>query len=877
MAEPTLRRIQDALGGPSRRQAGIVVGLVVLGLLLAGLSAVAATLAISDANPAWWVSAVLSLGGAAGCALLALRRILRARRARSPVECAVEVPPEEAASGATVTVVIPAFCEAAYLGAALESLQAQTYPWWRAVVVDDESTDATSAVGVKYGASDARISVLRLRRNSGLPAARNAGLTQVDTSYVLFLDADDALFPDALESRVTALVADPTAAGAYGKVRQVPANADWRTEASRGPLGASRQRVTLVTAGGENPFSIHEVLLRTERVLELGGFTESLRSGAEDLDFWMRALRSGREFVGTGRIDCMYRQSPTSMVAVGVGAHVDNALNLLDAAWRDQGCVAEVSHSPALDGDLGEILRRGMVEVRLLRFLGMAVQAGDTSASDAIVARLEAAAPLCTSRASALALVVAGAGRSLRRTAEGQAGAGLDHTARETGLTALTSIGHLFPEHSGVPSPRRGHPSWAVLAEDRAQVAAMYAALSGLAPELRPVWVVSDSVDADMGALTHLMELDSTAPWRSVPGYLLEGVAYEVLVLSRPISWVARMLDGEARARGTSIRELDLPWSAAVAVDDDETRAARSHKVGAPAERVSLDALGCLGRPRGELPRVRVRAVRRPLPGLATKDGSSGDYRGLDLPTTERLLALKDKHQGQRCVIIGNGPSLNRTDLAQLRGIPTFGVNGIYYADDRLPESLTYYVVEDTKVFQENTADVLAYGRERAGTFVLPTLYRPSLGPDDTPVMFRMNGGFYRPTDPSFARPRFSTNAVEVLYCGQSVTIINLQLAHWMGFSEVGLIGMDFSYAIPQGTHVQGDVYTSAGDDPNHFDSRYFGAGKTWKDPKLNRVLANYELAKAIYESDGRRIVNCTEGGALESFERIALADFVRA
>ncbi len=78
------------------------------------------------------------------------------------------------------------------------------------------------------------------------------------------------------------------------------------------------------------------------------------------------------------------------------------------------------------------------------------------------------------------------------------------------------------------------------------------------------------------------------------------------------------------------------------------------------------------------------------------------------------------------------------------------------------------------------------------------------------------------------------------------------------------------------GTEVKGNLYTSAGDDPNHFDPRYFGAGKTWKDPKLNRVLANYSLAKAVYESDGRRIVNCTVGGALEAFDRVDLADFVR-
>jgi hypothetical protein len=97
-----------------------------------------------------------------------------------------------------------------------------------------------------------------------------------------------------------------------------------------------------------------------------------------------------------------------------------------------------------------------------------------------------------------------------------------------------------------------------------------------------------------------------------------------------------------------------------------------------------------------------------------------------------------------------------------------------------------------------------------------------------------------------------------------------------MGFTEVGLIGMDFSYTLPPGTVVKGNLYESQEDDPNHFDPRYFGAGKTWKNPYLNRVAANYELAKAMYEADGRIIYNCTVGGKLEVFERLDLSEFVK-
>ena len=131
-----------------------------------------------------------------------------------------------------------------------------------------------------------------------------------------------------------------------------------------------------------------------------------------------------------------------------------------------------------------------------------------------------------------------------------------------------------------------------------------------------------------------------------------------------------------------------------------------------------------------------------------------------------------------------------------------------------------------------------------------------------------MNRGFYASESPNFCVPRFSTNASQRMYCGQSVTIINLQLAYYLGFSEVYLIGMDFSYTIPDSAKVEGDIITSTEDDPNHFHKDYFGKGKTWKDPKLERVLNNYQLAKAMYEADGRAIYNATAGGKLELFER---------
>ena len=67
-----------------------------------------------------------------------------------------------------------------------------------------------------------------------------------------------------------------------------------------------------------------------------------------------------------------------------------------------------------------------------------------------------------------------------------------------------------------------------------------------------------------------------------------------------------------------------------------------------------------------------------------------------------KLKALKNKHKGKRCFVIGNGPSLNKMDLSLLKNEYTFGVNGVFYAFDELGFMPTYYVVEDRLVAEDN-------------------------------------------------------------------------------------------------------------------------------------------------------------------------------
>ncbi len=126
---------------------------------------------------------------------------------------------------ALVTIVVPGFDVAPYARDAIESLRAQTDPRWRAILVDDGSTDETGQIFAAAAAEDDRIEIVSHAERRGLGSARNSGLDLVTTPLLGFLDADDVFTPDALGRLVSTLerTGSDFVAGAY--VRLTPSEA----------------------------------------------------------------------------------------------------------------------------------------------------------------------------------------------------------------------------------------------------------------------------------------------------------------------------------------------------------------------------------------------------------------------------------------------------------------------------------------------------------------------------------------------------------------------------------------------------------------------------------------------------------------------------
>jgi glycosyltransferase involved in cell wall biosynthesis len=111
----------------------------------------------------------------------------------------------------TVSVVMPVLNGEASIGRAVRSVLGQTISDLELVVVDDGSTDRTSEVVSAY--SEPRIELIRLEKNSGPAAARNAGVSRARGEYIAFLDSDDEWLTDKLERQVELIAASPAATG----------------------------------------------------------------------------------------------------------------------------------------------------------------------------------------------------------------------------------------------------------------------------------------------------------------------------------------------------------------------------------------------------------------------------------------------------------------------------------------------------------------------------------------------------------------------------------------------------------------------------------------------------------------------------------------
>jgi len=206
-----------------------------------------------------------------------------------------------------VSVIIPSYNQARFVGATVESVLAQTHPDVEIIVVDDGSTDDTRGVLAAYGAKIHYI----YQENRGLPRARNTGFLASQGDYLLFLDSDDLIYPDKLELHVALLDAEPGLGLVYSAWQQI------NEEGTQvlGEVRPNEQGQLLKKLLLRRFFFFASAAVVRRACLErVGLFDESLRWG-DDADMWLRLARAGYSFGYLDQPLLQYRIHTSSMTA----------------------------------------------------------------------------------------------------------------------------------------------------------------------------------------------------------------------------------------------------------------------------------------------------------------------------------------------------------------------------------------------------------------------------------------------------------------------------------------------------------------------------------------------------------------------------------
>lgn len=749
-----------------------------------------------------------------------------------------------------VTVVIACFNEERFITDAISSIASQSYPNLECIIVDDASTDDSLARISAATKDDDRFRVARHKVNSGLSATRNTGLRLANGELTTFLDADDFLLADSILDRVVSFLGsatDPHVVGSYCGVINVAESASPADYSARNKWGKAWMTFTsmdLVAARGECPFSAHAPLCRTETLRAVGGFDETFQIGGEDWDLWLRLMRGGHTFVPSTYRTAAYRQKRQSMIRANTADHALLSQRLIDAAFRNVEVSDIRAPSPTpLPLSIAEYDRDITQARRMIRFAATALTSGDEQSARRVLQEMPSLPePLLNRHVEVDNQFLRGVKRGLAYT--GSDNETINAASNELKGEFMRLLRETVSPPTPIPPRTQTRIDRLLVPQHRQQLRAM---LHDTPPGTETAVLLLDRESGQQGVVDGLD--DTQQVWS------LNRLSFEQPIISTVVVGVTRSAIEEAVVRAA------LESGATVIEIPSELDSVKS-----------LDEAPPHLRPNGE---ARVNAsslngIDRFFDAFSWNDEEYPDTRF----DADKLSLLREKHAGERVVIIGNGPSLNKLDLRLLSSEFTIAVNAIFLAGEKLGFDPSYYVVEDTAVVADNLSAIKSFP---AGQKLFPSIYRDQIGEAPNITYFMMNRGFYSPSSPNYCIPRFATDVQQQIFCGQSVTIINLQLAYHLGFTEVVLIGMDFSYSIPADAEVDGNRITSRSDDPNHFHPDYFGPGKVWKDPKLDRVLANYALAKEVFEADGRRIVNATAGGNLELFERIEYESLFRS
>ena len=218
---------------------------------------------------------------------------------------------------------------------------------------------------------------------------------------------------------------------------------------------------------------------------------------------------------------------------------------------------------------------------------------------------------------------------------------------------------------------------------------------------------------------------------------------------------------------------------------------------------------------------------------------------------------FKDKYKGHRCFVIGNGPSLKKMDLSFLKYEYTFGLNRIYLLFDDLGFTTDFLISINRLVIEQFHKEMTNIDTYKLFNWK----YRKSIKVDDK-------------TAYSVSRPGSMRGDLSKGFYGFHGTVSNtaIELAYYMGFDEVILIGIDHNWRFKGEPDKE---IRSENQDQDHFHPDYFGKSVKWQLPNYRRLEYGYEASREYFDSKNKKIVDATIDGKLNVFPKVELISYL--
>ena len=218
----------------------------------------------------------------------------------------------------------------------------------------------------------------------------------------------------------------------------------------------------------------------------------------------------------------------------------------------------------------------------------------------------------------------------------------------------------------------------------------------------------------------------------------------------------------------------------------------------------------------------------------------------------EALRGWRDKYKGKRCFITCTGPSLTISDLEMLKDEYVFGMNSICLIHDKTDWKPDFFGIQDGNVFVKVKDALLSTDN---GFVFAPIQYKKMFNTPSNWTYFHLSGSYHL-YEMRFGRmfSKFSNNCYVTSYDGYSITYTIMQLAVYMGFDELYLLGADCNY-LGKNQHFIEYGYSNN------------------PDKLAGRLFASYGRAKSFADEHNIKIINATRGGCLEIFPRMSLEE----